>query len=132
MQVILLMTGALLITFFGYYMEIMLWIAICASGSGQGISFGNTVSWAIQFMEMNACEFMIFPIAGGIGGFVMVYTTGALFDQDPINFPYMIVVHASASIVAFIGMETVAITMTRRKKGAYEVEKAAESCDPIE
>lgn len=92
-------------------------VALC--GFGQAITWANGISWANQYLTINASVFLIFFASGGLGGFAFDYSVGVLFNFDISAYGYFMTAHAAFYFVLFVALEIVAKVFVIGRTGKY-------------
>ena len=117
LDVIMYIASSVVLLFWGYGNEVILWIFSGLTGLFISILFPAGMSWANKYLDVNGMLVMVLIVGANSGALAYKYTTGALFDsQGPESLMYVNFAAAAFMIIVYSIMYVAALRKRRSKK----------------
>ena len=106
LDLILILTGLIVLTAFIQFHDLILWIFISLAGFGMGSFFGASMSWADKYLNVSGKTGSVFITGSWVGLLALPALTGYLFDNvSPFCYIYACLGDAiGLTMVTFVAM----------------------------
>ncbi len=101
--------SAIILTFFAYNNNIILWVFVIFSGFTLSINFPTGMVWANHHLNMNAMAVFVLILGAGLGGAAYQYSSGYLFQvHGPQSVLYIVLFSVTMVVIACLLMFSLA------------------------